>query len=70
MFEALINVVETYGETFDKPLLVLCQLATNGVVSGAEGDVLRVDNTAQIAASNATVAESTKAAIFLDGENV
>ena len=29
VFEALIGVVETYGGTFEKPVLVLLQLATN-----------------------------------------
>ena len=58
-----------YGGTLNDPGLVLHQLPKNGVVTGADGDVLRADNTAHIAASKATVAEITKVAIFLDGEN-
>ena len=49
--------------------LVICQLATNGVVAGADGDFLGAANPGQIAAAKATVAESMKATIFLDGAN-
>ena len=41
----------------------------NIVVAVADIDVLRAANPAQIAAAKATVAESMKAAIFLDGAN-
>ena len=69
MFEALIEVVETYGGTFDKPLLVILQLAKNGFVEGANRDVLGASNPAQNAAAKVTVAESMKVAIFLDWGN-
>ena len=49
--------------------LVLCQLATNGVVAGADEDVLEADNPVQIAAAKANVAEIMKAIILLDGQN-
>ena len=56
VLETFIDVVETYGGTFNKPVLVLLQLATNGFVAGANVDVLGVANTAHIAAAKATVA--------------
>ena len=40
VFEALIYMVETYGGTFDKLVLVLHQLAKNGVVAGEDRDVI------------------------------
>ena len=40
VFEALIDMVETYGGTFDKLVLVLHQLAKNGVVAGEDRDVI------------------------------
>ena len=61
--------METYGGTFDELGLVLRQLKKNIVVAVADIDVLRAANPAQIAAAKATVAESMKAAIFLDGAN-
>ena len=69
VFEALIDVVETYGGILDYPGLVLCQLVTNGVVVGADVDVLGAANTAHIETDKATIEEIMKAAIFLDGEN-
>ena len=58
-----------YGGTFDKPVLVICQLSTNWVVVGAGGDVLGGANHAHIISDKATVAESVKAAILLYGDN-
>ena len=65
----MIDVVETYGGILDYPGLVLCQLMTNGVVVGADGDVLGAANPAQIAVAKATIVDSTKVAIFLYGAN-
>ena len=70
VFEALTDVVETYGRTFDEPGLLLHQLATNRFVAGADGDFLGADNLVQIAAAKATVPETMKVAIFLDGSNL
>ena len=61
--------MKKYGGKFDEPGLVLRQLATNGVVTGADGDVLGAANTAHIAAYKITVIEITKVAIFLDRSN-
>ena len=69
VFKNLINEVETYGVTFNGPRLVLHQLARNGVVSGADGDVLGAANPAQIAVAKATIVDSMKVAIFLYGAN-
>ena len=69
MFEELIDVMETYGVTFDEPGLVLLQLTTNGVVAGSDGDFLGASNPAYIVSSEATVAKNMKAAIFLEEEN-
>ena len=62
--------METYGEGFDELVLVLRQVAKNGVLVGANRDVLWADNYEQTAAAKATVAERMKAAIFLNGANV
>ena len=70
VFDALLYLVEKYGGTIDKPGLVLCQLVTNGVVAGANGDVFGAANPAQIVAAKETISDSTKAAIFLYGVNV
>ena len=69
VFEALINVVETYQVTFKNPELVLCQLVTNVVVVVANRDVLGAANPVQIGSFKSTVADSMKAHIFLYGEN-
>ena len=62
-------MVEIYGGKFNKPVSMLYQLATNGVVAVSGGDVIGVDDPAQIAAAKATAEEITKASIFLDGAN-
>ena len=69
VFKDLINVVKTYGGTFDKLGLVLLQLAKNGAVAGADGDIIGADNPAQIGATKEIVSESMKAAILLDRAN-
>ena len=69
MFGALINVVENNGEKFDETGLVLRQLATNGFVAGANGDVLGVANNGQIAAAKETISESMKVDISLESVN-
>ena len=69
VFKGLINVVKTYGGTFDKLGLVLLQLAKNGAVAGADGDIIGADNPAQIGATKEIVSESMKAAILLDRAN-
>ena len=45
-------------------------MATNGVVTGADGDILGADNPLQFASDKAVGTEIMKAAIFLDGTNV
>ena len=65
----MIDVVETYGGILDYPVLVIRHLETNGVVVGADGDILGAANPEQIAMAKATIAEIMKAEIFLDGEN-
>ena len=62
--------METYGGTCDERVLVLLQLAKNGFFAGANGDILGVNNPAQIVADKSTVAEIMREAIFLDGVNV
>ena len=48
---------------------MLCQLGTNGVVPGADGDILGAVNSALIAAAKATLIMRMKAEILMDGEN-
>ena len=62
--------METYGGGIDELILVLLQVAKNGVMVGANRDVLWAYNYAQTAAAKATVAERMKAAIFFNGANV
>ena len=69
VFEDLINTVETYGGTFNEPGLLLSQLVKNGVVEGADEDILGEANPAQITAANSTVSEITQVAIFLGSTN-
>ena len=61
--------MEIYGRIFENPRLVFLQLVTNGVVAGANGDVLGATNPAKIVSSKTTVSESMKVAILLDGVN-
>ena len=70
VFEAFINVVETYGKNIDELVLVLCQSMKNGFVAGADGDVLGEANTAQISADKETVSESTEVDILMDAVNI
>ena len=49
--------------------MLLHQLAKNGVVAGADRYVIGAANPVQIEEAKATVAESTKAAILMYGEN-
>ena len=51
--------METYGGTFNEPGLLLSQLVKNGVVEGADEDILGEANPAQITAANSTVSEIT-----------
>ena len=51
-------------------LFVICQLATNGVLAGANGDIIRAANTSYILVAKATVSDNMKAAILLDRANV
>ena len=53
MFKALIDVVEMHGRIFRTPVLVLRQLVTNGVVAGADIDVLGAANPTHILAAKA-----------------
>ena len=48
---------------------MLCQLATNGVVEGANRDFLRAYNPEHIAAAKSNVVKIMKAGIFLDSAN-
>ena len=64
-----MDIVENYGGKYYKPGLVLRQLVKNGVVAGANGDVLGASNPAHITSDNPTVINNTKADIFLDREN-